>query len=291
MTPTPGTPLDPGVAVVAPRVMVVVAHPDDESFGCGSLLLHAAAAGAVTAVLCATRGEEGQITQGSGATQATLAEVREQELRTSARLLGVTRVDLLDYLDSGMTGEATPVTLVGAPFEQVRDQIRAAMVAFAPDIVITLDASDGHRDHARIRDATLAAVDQADTSHASNTKDTRGSVDEGDAKHTTQRVYLHCLPQSLMKQWLAHMAAQNPDSDHLNIDVPGTPEDQITTIINTTVHLAQREQAMAAHASQTSPYEGLPHDLRQAFLTTDQLHRVLPAWTGGPRETDIFANA
>jgi len=101
-------------------------------------------------------------------------------------------------------------------------------------------------------------------------------------------VYLHCLPQALMERWLHHMAQQQTGSGHLDIDVPGTPEDQITTIIDTTHLLAQRELAMAAHASQTSPYEGLPTDLRAAFLTTDQLHRIIPAWTGGDRETDIF---
>ena len=42
-----------------PRLQVVVAHPDDETFGCGSMLLHAAGSGAETAVVCATRGEEG----------------------------------------------------------------------------------------------------------------------------------------------------------------------------------------------------------------------------------------
>lgn len=42
----------------APRLMVTVAHPDDETFGCGSLL-HAAAAGAQTCVVWATRGEAG----------------------------------------------------------------------------------------------------------------------------------------------------------------------------------------------------------------------------------------
>lgn len=255
------------------RVMVVVAHPDDESFGCGSLLLHAAAAGATTAVLCATRGEAGQITEGSGVTRATLARVREQELRTAAGMLGVSQVELLDYVDSGIAGDAGIDTLVGAPFSQVRDQIRTAVVAFKPHIVITLDASDGHRDHARIRDATLAAVEHAAA---------------GDAGHMTDRVYLHCLPQSLMKRWLEHVAAQQPDSEHLDVDAPGTAEELITTVIDTTGQLAQRELAMAAHASQISPYDGLPADLRQAFLTTDQLQRITPTWTGGSRETDIF---
>ena len=51
-------------APTRPHVLVVVAHPDDETFGCGSLLLHAAAAGARTSVLCATRGEAGNVAPG-----------------------------------------------------------------------------------------------------------------------------------------------------------------------------------------------------------------------------------
>lgn len=260
----------PVTAVRAPRLMVVVAHPDDETFGCGSLLLHAAAAGAVTAVVCATRGEAGQIAPGSGATAATLAEVREQELRAAARLLGVSQVELLDFTDSGMVGEAGPPTLVGVAFGEVRDQVRIALDAFAPDVVVTLDASDGHRDHARIRDATLAAVQ--------------------DAAHRPDRVYLHCLPQSLMARWLQHMAEQQPASQHLDINVPGTPEELITTVLDTTELLGQRELAMAAHATQTSPFAGLPPDLRREFLTAERLQRITPSWAGGPRECTIFGD-
>src|SRR5690349_9739463 len=101
---TPG-----GTMEVPPRLQLVVAHPDDETFGCGSLLLHAVAAGARTSVVCATRGEAGE-----GDT-ADLGAVRERELREAARLLGVGRVDLLGFADSGMSGEAVPGSLVGAP--------------------------------------------------------------------------------------------------------------------------------------------------------------------------------
>src|SRR5690242_4937705 len=62
------------------RLQVVVAHPDDETFGCGSLLLHAAAKGATTSVVCATRGEAGE-----GAAD-DLGAVRERELREAARV-------------------------------------------------------------------------------------------------------------------------------------------------------------------------------------------------------------
>ncbi len=134
------------------RLLVVVAHPDDETFGCGSLLLHAAAAGAETAVVCATRGE-------AGGTGEDLGAVRERELRDAAAVLNVGSVDLLDYRDSGMSGAAGADTLVGAPFEEVRADVEAAVAAFRPDVLVTLDASDSHRDHVRIRDAALAAAE------------------------------------------------------------------------------------------------------------------------------------
>jgi len=217
----------------------VVAHPDDETFGCGSLLLHAAGAGAVTGVCCATRGELG----GDG---ADLGAVREAELRHAADLLGVSRVDLLGFGDSGMSGAPPDGSLLAAPFAEVVTAVRGVLTAFAPDVVVTLDASDGHRDHARIRDATVSAAGSAGV----------------------QRVYYSCLPRSLMRRWVEAMRAQRPDMEHLDADTAamGTPDEEITTVIDAAEHLPARERAMAVHASQTSPYDGLPEDLRRAFL-------------------------
>ncbi|MGB8382491.1 MAG: PIG-L family deacetylase [Dermatophilaceae bacterium] len=253
----------------APRLLVTVAHPDDETFGCGSLLLHAGAAGAVTCVLCATRGDAGQPAPGSGVRPEQLAAVRERELREAAALLGVSRVELLGFADSGMAGDADEGTLVGEPLDSVRDQVRACIEDFRPHVLVTLDGGDGHRDHERIRDATLAAAEVADW--------------------PVQRVYLHCFPRSLLQRWLEHMAQHNPSSEHLEAQVGGTPEELITTVIDTARHLPARERAMAAHVSQVSPFEGLPPDLRMEFLTAERLQRVIPAWTGGPREHDVFA--
>ena len=236
--------------------MVVVAHPDDETFGCGSLLLYAAARGAVTAVLCATRGEAGQPAPGSGVEAADLPEVREAELRHAADMLGVSRVDLLDLLDSGMAGEAEPGTLVATPLEDVRDQIVKCFEHFKPTVVVTLEGTDGHRDHIHMRDATLAAVEV-----------TNAAVRE---------VYLYCLPQSLLQKWIDHMGRDNPDWEHLELGMPGTPDDEITTIIDTPEHFELREKAIAAHRSQVSPFAALPEELRREFLTHEPLRRVVP---------------
>lgn len=247
----------------ATRLMLVVAHPDDETFGCGSLLLHAAARGAVTAVCCATRGEAGTAADPT----ADLASVREQELHDAARVLGVSEVSLLDFADSDMTGEPPAGSLVAAPFDDVVVSVSHSIRAFAPDVLVTLDASDGHRDHARIRDAALAAVERCEVPAA----------------------YLACLPRSLMHRWVDRMRSERPDVAHLDPEIAaiGTPDEHITTRIEATEHLEQRERAIAVHASQTSPFEGLPPDLRTAFLDTVHLQRVVPPWPGGPQESDL----
>lgn len=249
------------------RLMAVVAHPDDETFGCGSLLLHAAARGMTTAVGCATRGEAGEIAPGVVTSPGGLGALRERELAKAAEILNVSKLHLLGFHDSGMSGDAGAETLVGAELSVVRDEIVALLEDFRPTIVVTLDASDGHRDHTRIRDATLAAVEAA--------------------TWRVERVYLHCLAQSLMRRWVEHMAATDPSWEHLRGDVPGTPDELITTIIDSTPHLDAREKAMRAHASQRSPYDGLPDDLRKAFLTTEQLRRVVPPWDGGAVESEL----
>ena len=62
----------------------------------------------------------------------------------------------------------------------------------------------------------------------------------------------------------------------------GTPDQQFTTVLDTSAHFAARQGVIALHRSQTSPYDGLPADLTWAFLASDHLVRVSPAWGGGP---------
>ena len=194
--------------------------------------------------------------------------VREAELRDAARLLGVERVILLDWHDSGIGGDAVAGTLAGTPLHEVAEAIGTVIDDFEPTVVVTLDGSDGHRDHAHMRDATLSAVE----------REALPGI----------RLYYHCLPQSLMRRWAEELRRRQPDSDYLEFDELGTPDDQITTVIDTVEHLGRREQAIATHRSQTSPYEVMPADLRADFLSSERLRRIHPAWDGGPIETAIF---
>jgi LmbE family N-acetylglucosaminyl deacetylase len=251
------------------RLLVVVAHPDDETFGTGSLLAHASSLGVECTVACATRGEAGEAVEGTVPDGSTLAQVREDELRSAAEMIGVRRVVVFDWSDSGMGGKAAPHTLVGAPFEDVAETVARVIDDVRPTVVVTLDASDGHRDHARIRDATLDAVH-------------RSAWRPG-------RVYLHCLPQRLMREWVALLQTQQPATSYLALGELGTPDHDITTAIDVSHLVELREAAMARHRSQTPPFDVMPPDLRHAFLATDSLRRVVPPWDGDQPETSIFS--
>ena len=236
-----------------PRLLLVVAHPDDETFGCGSLLLAASAAGWHTTVACATRGEAGETAPGTDLAGRTLGDVREAELREAARLMGVAEVSLLGFGDSGMDGVPPAGSLAAADPAAVADAVRRVVEVADPDVLVSLDGSDGHRDHAAVRDASVVVAAE------------RGIP-----------AYLQCLPRSLMERWAAHMAQAQPDLAYLRDTVLGTPDSEIDLVLDTTALLSVREQAVAAHASQTSPFEGLPDDLRRAFLTREHLIEVRP---------------
>jgi LmbE family N-acetylglucosaminyl deacetylase len=250
------------------RVLLTVAHPDDETFGTGSVIASAVEAGAEVVVCCATRGEAGEAL--GLAPDQDLGAVREAELRAAGTLLGASGFVLLGYRDSGMSGEPAAGTLAAAPIDDVAERVEAVIRDFAPDIVVTLDPDfgDGHRDHIAIARGTIAACEA----------------------HPDIRLYEWVLPRSLLKRWFAELERVRPHSEHLDLDQRGVGrlDTDITTVVDV-AHLRRlREQAVALHASQTPPLDGMSDDVRAAFLDHDYFVRLQPPWTGGERETSLF---
>lgn len=121
--------------------LVVVAHPDDESFGLGAVLAAFTGVGSEVRVLCFTRGEAS--TLGAG---VDLAEVRRVELETAAEKLGIAGVALLDHPD-GALADVDPAVLDAAVLD--------ALGSAATLVVFEAGGVTGHPDH---RAATASAI-------------------------------------------------------------------------------------------------------------------------------------
>src|SRR5262245_60784215 len=87
-------------------LMVVHAHPDDESIGTGGVLARYADEGVRTVLVTCTGDEVGEIADRALATPDTLAAVRRRELERACEILRVGQLHLLGYRDSGMMGTA-----------------------------------------------------------------------------------------------------------------------------------------------------------------------------------------
>src|SRR5262245_33646377 len=118
---------------MTPRLMAVLAHPDDESLGFGGTLAKYASEGVEVFLLTATRGDGGRY-HGLGATHPqhpgteALGRIREAELRAAAAALGVREVSLLDYNDSRLD-RADPRGAI--------DGIATHLRRIRPDVVLT----------------------------------------------------------------------------------------------------------------------------------------------------------
>ena len=126
------------------RVLVVVAHPDDESFGLGAAISAFTSAGAIVDVLCLTRGEASTL-QG---VEGDLPTIREHELRAAADALGARNVDLRDLPDGGLAGLDPAVP---------DSEVERAVAATRPDGILTFDTTgiSGHPDHVAATDAAV----------------------------------------------------------------------------------------------------------------------------------------
>jgi N-acetylglucosamine malate deacetylase 2 len=129
----------------------VLAHPDDESFACAGAFALAHEAGMTTRLLVATRGEAGTP---DGSPDPSFGGIREAELITAAKAIGLDEVSILDgYPDGGVADEsfARLVSEIGTWLADRRPQ---AVITFGPHGVT------GHPDHVVVGSATRWAVEK-----------------------------------------------------------------------------------------------------------------------------------
>jgi N-acetyl-1-D-myo-inositol-2-amino-2-deoxy-alpha-D-glucopyranoside deacetylase len=176
-------------------ILSVLAHPDDESFGMGGTLALYAQKGCEVYLVCATRGEVGDVEPHLLEGFASIAELREGELRCAAGHLGLKEVFFLDYRDSGMPGSPDnqhPQAQVAHPVDEVAGKVVRYLRELKPDVVLTFDPIGGYRhpDHIHIHQATVLAFEKAaDASFHP----------EAGAPFQPGKLYFHTFPRGFLK--------------------------------------------------------------------------------------------
>jgi LmbE family N-acetylglucosaminyl deacetylase len=132
-------------------LLLVLAHPDDESMGTGGVILRHTRNGIPTHLVCATYGEKGWLGKPVGAKPEDLGEIRTKELESASEALGLAGVELWDYPDGGLA-QSDHQEITQRIWEQVSRLRPRAVVGWGPD------GSYGHPDHITIGACTDAAV-------------------------------------------------------------------------------------------------------------------------------------
>lgn len=240
------------------RLLVVMAHPDDESFTCGGTIARAADLGHDVTLVCATRGGAGTPLPGAvpGEREArdALMGIRERELREAGRILGISRIELLGYRD-GFLRWAAPGTLdrdIATIIEDVRPE---AIVAFGQEGLYW------HPDHIALWERTRAAVRQAAT--------------------CCPAVYHVVIPSGTVEGLVRDVRAVAPDADERLWDIPshafGMLAPSPTLAIDVRGVIDRKLAALRCHASQVGPTHPLTHvdqTIAARWLGTEFYHRA-----------------
>jgi mycothiol S-conjugate amidase len=280
-------------------LLVVYAHPDDESFGNAGTIARYSAEGVAVHYACATRGEVGTVDPALLVGYPDIAALRTAELECAARALGLTAVHYLGYRDSGMPGSADndhPQALVRAAPERVTGQIVALIRAMRPQVVVTFNpyGGYGHPDHIACHQATRQAFSVAGDPAQYPEHATVGLTPWSPRKLYYSTSGTAALRVGLLLLRLARRDPRrfgtNADVDLVRVVEEATP---ITTVIASGAYLAQKERAWQCHGSQLGGMGAmgrLPRPLRRRFLGNETFTRAFPPWPrGARRERNLFA--
>ena len=272
------------------------AHPDDETFGMGSTLAQYVNAGVRVYYVCATRGEAGTVEPEFMQGFASIADLRTNEMKCAAQILGLAGVIYLGYRDSGMSGSPdnkNPESLAMAPVDEVAALMVRIIRELKPDVVITHDAGGGygHPDHIAVHIATLKAFYAAG--------DLQQYPTAGEAFQPL-KLYFGVRPHGFMKIMVKIMPlfGLNPHQFGRNKDIDLTRMIDVNYPVNAEIRLKQqsveiRDKAAACHASQGGGrFRPGPFILLRIVENLrgqrDYFTRDYPPPTNKRREKDLF---
>lgn len=256
------------------RLMAVLAHPDDESLGCGGTLARYAAEGVETYLVTATLGERGWM--GDPADDPGLAEmarIREAELRCAVEALGIRELALLGYID-GDLDQADPGEAAGRIAAHIRRRRPHVVITFGPD------GAYGHPDHIAICQFSLEACILA-------------RQPDGDLPgHRVDKLYYLATDQPLADAYIAAFGDIAMDVDGVTRRPYWLPDWQVSTLIDASDYWQQTWAAARCHASQLPPpdfLDGISDDAHRFLWGYQPFVRAFSFVNRGrARETDLF---
>ena len=249
------------------RLLLVHAHPDDESIGTGATMAKYVAEGARVTLVTCTLGELGEIIPAdlahlAAGQQDRLGEYRIGELNAACQALGVTDHRFLGgagrWRDSGMMGTPEnddPRCFWRADVEVAARELAAVIREVRPHVIVTYDDNGfyGHPDHIQAHRVAWRAFRLAGDPAAA------GNGDEGAPPWAVSKFYATAIPRSALAQAIEGMRGDAGGDGCVpgGFDVPGSPDDlpcvpdeQVTTEIDASAYLDAKLAAMRAHATQ-----------------------------------------
>ncbi len=273
-------------------LLAVLAHPDDESFGMGGTLAYYARHGVQVYLVCATRGEVGDVDPEMMDGYQSVGELREFELRCAASTLGLAGVFFLNYRDSGMSGSPDnkhPQALAAQDTEEVAAEVVHYIRLLKPQVVVTFDPIGGYRhpDHIAIQRATEKAFYLSSDPNLKT---------DGLQPFAPRKLYFNTMPKTLLKFGVFWMRVTGKDPHKMgkNGDIDLASIAEVTFPVNAVVDYRSvadvRDKASACHASQGGGGQitgGLVGALRRTFAARENFMRAYPK-PNEHREKDLF---
>ena len=281
----------------AKRLLLVHAHPDDETINNGVTMAKYADLGAQVTLVTCTRGEEGEVLVSELASLASdkddkLGEHREIELKDAMVELGIKDFRFLGapskkWRDSGMMG--TPQNERGdvfwqADLDEASNELVTIILEIKPQVLITYDefGGYGHPDHIKAHRVAMRATELA--------------AEQG---WQVSKIYWNTMPRSVIQMGIEKMKEVGSDffGAESADDLPfAKPDELVSTVVNAPEYVPAKLAAMKAHATQISvdgPFFALSNNLGLSvwgdeYYTLVKGEKAAPFDANG-RELDIFA--
>jgi mycothiol conjugate amidase Mca len=275
-------------------LLAVHAHPDDESMATGGTLARYSREGVRTVLVTCTGGEAGEMLHPDLSIEEAkprLGEIRQVELECAVRELGIAQLYLLGYRDSGMVDTPDnddPRSFHRADFDEATGRLVEIVRRERPQVIVTYNefGGYGHPDHIMAHRIAVAAFDQAG--------DPGRFPDQGLPPWQPSKLYYTAWPRRMMRkvaQLLLEIGAPNPFEDR-DPETLGTPDEQITTVIDMADQVPLKRAAWRCHRTQITAdffLLRLPEERVRAELGEEHFIRVRSAVDAPVPESDLFA--